>query len=145
MDFSKEFLDNFEEYDILRVFDVRKNEHFGDVHMFLQKPSPITLRTKTRIADLLLLRKHDAKMLSQNYSNIWRNIYNKSYHNLVSIKNLAFRILKRYYNTHFYNNKQKLFHFDTNSKSFISSIDTITINKNSTNKISNLINKNIRK
>ena len=144
MDFSKEFLNNSEDFEILKIFDVRKNEHFGDVHMFLQKPSPITLRTKTRIADLLLLRKYDAKMLSQNYSNIWRNIYNKSYHNLVSIKNLAFRILKRYYNTHFYNNKQKLFHFDTNSKSFISSIDTITINKNSTNKISNLINKNIR-
>ena len=144
MDFSKEFLNNSEDFEILKVFDVRKNEHFGDVHMFLQKPSPITLRTKTRIADLLLLRKIDAKMISQNYSNIWRNIYNKSYHNLVSIKKLTFRILERYYNTRFYSNKQKYFHFDTNSKSFISSIDAPSIIKKATKKNYNIISKHIK-
>ena len=144
MDFSKEHLDNSEDYEILKVFDVRKNEHFGDVHMFLQKPSPITLRTKTRIADLLLLRKTDAKMISQNYSNIWRNIYNKSYHNLVSIKQLTFRILKRYYNTHFYSNQQQFFHFDTNSKSFTSTMDGPSFLKNCNTKKFNKINKNIK-
>ena len=143
MDFSKEFLNNSEDYEILKVFDVRKNEHFGDVHMSLQKPSPITLRTKTRIADLLLLRKADTKIISQNYSNIWRNIYNKSYHNLVSIKKLTFRILKRYYNTHFYSNQQKFFRFDTNSKSFTSTLDHSII-KNVTTKKFNKANKKIK-
>ena len=94
-----------ENYEVIKIFDIRKNEHFGDVHMFLKRPSPFTLKAKSRIAELLLLKKNDAVSISNNYPNIWRDIHNKSYHNLVSIKKLTFRILKQYYNTHFYNKK----------------------------------------
>ena len=92
-----------EGYQLIKIIDIRKNEHFGDIHIFLQKPSPFTIKVKSRKADILLLRKHDIISISKAFPNIWRRIYNKSYHNLVSIKQLTFKILKRYYNTYFYN------------------------------------------
>ena len=107
---------------IIKVIDIRKNEHFGDVHMFLEKPSPFTIKTKSRIVELFLLRKPDAINISKNFSNIWRRIQNKSYHNLVSIKKLTFRILKQYYNTYcdIKNNNEpsNMFNFDV-TKNYI--------------------------
>ena len=136
-----------EEYEIMKILDVRKNEHFGEVHMFLQKPSPFTLKTKSRIAELLILRKNDAIIISKNYPNIWREIYNKSYHNLVAIKKLTFRTLKRYYNTNLVNKTGYGFKFDNSAtKSFISILDRPS-NISNTNiyKNGNLINDSYRK
>ena len=59
--------------------------------MFLQKPSPFTLKVKSRIAEILLLRKNDAIIISKAFPNIWKRIYNKSYHNMVSIKEATFK------------------------------------------------------
>ena len=134
---------------LIKIIDIRKNEHFGDVQMLLQKPCPFTIIAKSRIAEILLLRKNDVIILSKAFPNIWRRIYNKSYHNLVSIKELTFKKLKRYYNTYFYNKDNKTF-FTSNlditanskisrksSKSEISKI----IRKTKTNFINNCINK----
>ena len=131
-----------EEYEIMKILDVRKNDHFGEVHMFLQKPSPFTLKTKSRIAELLILRKNDAIIISKNYPNIWREIYNKSYHNLVAIKKLTFMTLKRYYNTNLANRTGYGFKFDNSStKSYISILDRASIITNANkNKNANLIN-----
>ena len=130
-----------EEFEIMKILDVRKNEHFGEVHMFLQKPSPFTLKTKSRIAELLILRKNDAIIISKNYPNIWREIYNKSYHNLVAIKKLTFRTLKRYYNTNLVNKTGYGFKFDNSAtKSFISILDRPSITNININKNGNLNN-----
>ena len=104
LDFSRnEISQNIQEnLQIIKIIDIRKNEHYGDVHMLLEQPSPFTLKSKTRIAELFLLRKHDMLIISKNFPNICRRIQNKSYHNLVSIKKLTFRILKQYYDAHFY-------------------------------------------
>ena len=91
----------------IKIFDVRKNENFGVEYIFLKKPSPFTLKAKTRIVEVLLLRKHEAQIISNNFPNIWRNIHNKSYHNLISLKKLAFKTLKQYYNYHFYHKNGK--------------------------------------
>jgi hypothetical protein len=93
---------------LIKIIDIRKNEHFGDVYMVLQKPSPFTVTVKSRLAEILLLRKQDAIMLSESFPNIWRRIYNNSYHNLVSIKELIHKTLSRYYNTNFYNKDKKI-------------------------------------
>ena len=104
LDFSRNEIQNIQEnFQIIKIIDVRKNEQYGDVHMSLEQPSPFTLKSKTRIAELFLLRKHDMLIMSKNFPNIWRRIQNKSYHNLVSIKKLTFKILKQYYDTHYYN------------------------------------------
>ena len=118
LDFSKKQSDlNFsEDYEIVKIFDVRKNEYFGEVNMFLDKPSPYTLKTKSRIGEIFLLRKQEALHLSNNFPNIWRKIHNKSYHNLVSLKKLTIKTLKQYYNSHFY-------HKNKNEKPFTSNLD----------------------
>ena len=63
-------LNRLENYEIIKIFDVRKNEYFGDVHMFLERPSPFTLKAKSRIVEILLLRRYDAMHLSENFPNI---------------------------------------------------------------------------
>ena len=116
LDFSRDNLEinNKTECQLIKILDFRKNEHFGDIHMFLQRPSPFTLRAKSRIAELLLLRKHDAIIISKTFPNIWRRIYSKSYHNLVSIKKLTIKTLKRYYNTHFYTKHTQIINLSNN-------------------------------
>ena len=43
----------------LRILDIRKNEHFGALLMFLNKRSPLSLRVKTKKAELFFLKKID--------------------------------------------------------------------------------------
>ena len=153
LDFSRDNLEinNNSESQSIKILDFRKNEHFGDIHMFLQKPSPFTLRVKSRIAEILLLRKHDAVIMSKSYPNIWRRIYTKSYHNLVSIKKLTIRTLKRYYNTHFYTKQTQIINLSNpdvsasrvSQKSSILEISKV-IRKTMTNK-TNTIQKNTGK
>mgnify|MGYP002624151174 CR=1 FL=1 len=126
LNFSKDF-------DILKIFDIRKNEDFGEVHMFLNKPSPFTLKAKSRIVEILLLRKNDVIDISENFPSIWQKIYDKSYHNLVSIKKLTYKILKRYFSSNFHH-KQKngdlTFDLDNSSSTSISLLE----NSKSSNK-----------
>ena len=117
-----------ENYEVIKIFDIRKNEHFGDVNMFLKRPSPFNLKTKSRIAELLLLKKNDAVSISNNYPNIWRNIHNKSYHN-------------QYYNTHFYNKKNNYLKFE-NSKT-ISNIEGPSVINKSLKKYSSSLKSNV--
>ena len=77
----------------IKIIDLRKNEHYGDVHIFLNQPSPFTVKAKSRKAELFLLRKSDAIRISNNFPNIWKRIHYKSYHNLVSIKKLTIKAL----------------------------------------------------
>ena len=134
MDFlGKEEEDNENDnYQIIKIIDIRKNEYYGDVHLFSEQPSPFTVKTKSRIAELFLLRKCDAIALSKNFSNIWKRIQSKSFHNLVSIKKLAFRTLKKYYNMNIYNRKNKetnvAFNLDETRNSEISVFDYSKLN-----------------
>ena len=125
MDFNQKEAEQsqLQDLQILKIIDIRKNEHFGDIHLFLEKPSPFTLKVKSRIAELLFLRKNSAMFMSKNFQNIWRKIEIKSFHNLVAIKKLTFKTLKRYLNTHYYPRTEK----ETNTilnldKNFISNI-----------------------
>ena len=109
LEFSRSEVENmdYNNAQIIKIIDIRKNEHYGDVHMLMEKPSPFTLKTKSRLAELLLLRKHDVLIISKNFQNIFKRIQNKSYHNLVSIKKLTFKTLKRYYNSHLFNKNNR--------------------------------------
>jgi hypothetical protein len=117
LDFSKKHSDlNYTgNFDIVKIFDIRKNENFGEINMFCEYPSPFTLKAKSRIVELFLLRKQEAIIISKNFPNIWRKIHSKSYHNYYSLKKLAIKILNRYYNTHFYNKNKKEKHFSFDS------------------------------
>ena len=109
MDFERseiEERDN-ENFQIIKIMDIRKNEHFGSIHILLEQSSPFTLKTKSRIANLFLLPKLDVMTISKNFPNIWKRLENKSYHNLVSIKKRTFNILKKFYNTNIINKNTK--------------------------------------
>ena len=90
--------DDFEvgNHQFLNILDILKNEHYGEVYMFLQKPSPLSLRVKSKYSQLFLLRKHEAMMISKAYPNVWKKIYQKSYHNMKSIKKLTKKIVIHY-------------------------------------------------
>ena len=134
IDFSMDENDKLDDkkFKIIKIMDIRKNEHFGDVHLLSEQPSPFTVKAKSRIAELFLLRKYDASIISKTYPNIWRRIYNKSFHNLVSIKKVAFKALKRYYNTHYYNkknNKEESLSFNIDMSKNGISFNDVSINK----------------
>ena len=83
-------------HQFLNILDILKNEHYGEVYMFLQKPSPLSLRVKSKYSELFLLRKHEAMIISKAYPNVWKKIYIKSYHNMKSIKKKTQKIIIHY-------------------------------------------------
>ena len=108
MNFSREPIElNNERFQMIQIMDVRKNEYFGDIQLFLEQRSPFTIKTKTRIAEILFIRKNDAINISRNFPNICRRIQIKSFHNLLSIKNKTFKMLREYYDTYLFHKKRK--------------------------------------
>ena len=89
----------FEEknFQFLNIINISKNESFGTVYMFLSKPSPLSLRVKSKKAELLLLRKYDVSDISKRYPNIWAKFFKKSYMNMLSIKKIALHKIKHYW------------------------------------------------
>lgn len=69
----------------LKILDLRKNEHFGDSLMIDNLRSPLTLKTKTKSADIFLLRKLDVMKLSDEFQSVFEKIYEKSSINLQRI------------------------------------------------------------
>ena len=70
----------------LKIIDIRKNEHFGNIFMFLEKPAPLTLIVKSKKAEIFVLKKKDAMMINNFHHNIVKRINEKSFKNLLSIK-----------------------------------------------------------
>ena len=94
-DFEGEEFDA-DNYQFLNILDILKNEHYGEVFMFLQKPSPLSLRVKSKYSELFLLRKQEVMQISKAYPNVWKKIYYKSYHNMKSLKRLTKKIIIQY-------------------------------------------------
>ena len=72
----------------IKIIDLRKNEHFGDILMILNEKSPLTVKVKSKKAELFFLQKTEATEISNRYSNIWKRIVNRSLHNMKQIKHL---------------------------------------------------------
>ena len=83
-------------YKYIKVLDIRKNEYFGGVCILLRRPSPLSLKVKSKFTELYLLPKKEVFSISKNYNNIWNKIYKKEYHNMISIKHHTFKILDKY-------------------------------------------------
>ena len=82
---------NIKRIKYVKLYYIRKGEHFGEIFMFLNKPSSFTLRVKSPKAELLLLKKIDAIEISSNYPNIWKRLNKKSFKNLIQLKDLVSR------------------------------------------------------
>ena len=83
-------------YQHLKILDVRKNEHFGDCLLFLEKPAPLTLKVKSKKAVIFILKKKDAKNINNIHHNIMDRIREKSLRNLIALKHKTIDILKQY-------------------------------------------------
>ena len=81
----------------VKLIEIRKNEHFGDIIMFLNKRSPLSLRVKSQKAELFLLLKTDAIEISVNYPKIWKKILKNSLHNIQQIDVLINKYLKFFF------------------------------------------------
>ena len=75
---AKSTLEENDNFSYIKIINLRKNEHFGDVFMFLNNHSPLYARVRTKKAELLLLKKLDAVSISTTYSNIWEKVIEKS-------------------------------------------------------------------
>ena len=112
-----------EEVQYFRILEIRRNEHFGDILMFLDQRSPLCLRVKSRKAELFFLNKEDAVNISASYPQYWKKINQKSLFNMEQIKRLTNRIVKMITNEHGVNpNKYKKI---KKTNSFASSISII--------------------
>ena len=80
----------------IHVLDLLKNEYFGEILMFLNIPNPLSLRVKSKRAELYVLRKKDAFNIRKDYPNIWQRINKKSIFNIKSLKSLTLDIIHRY-------------------------------------------------
>ena len=83
----------------LKILELRKNEHFGGLLLFLNRRTFLTLRVKSKKADLYFLKKIDAVEISSSYPNIWKRINKISFHNLKQISKYIKKIIKQYCNT----------------------------------------------
>ena len=90
----------------IQILEIRKNEHFGDILMFLNLKSPLTVKVKSKKAELLLFKKTDAVSISVNYPQIWSKIIKKSLFNMEQIERLINRATKLFLDS----NKAKLRH-----------------------------------
>ena len=125
--------DDFEvgNHQFLNILDILKNEHYGEVYMFLQKPSPLSLRVKSKYSQLFLLRKHEAMMVSKAYPNVWKKIYQKSYHNMKSIKKLTQKIVIHYCQNygHKYDNRKEGDIMRNNTENFVVNLGLLNSKK----------------
>ena len=72
----------------INIINLRKNEHYGDILMILNERSPLTVKVKSKKAELFFLQKTEATEISNKYPNIWKRIVHKSLFNMKQIKNL---------------------------------------------------------
>ena len=80
----------------IRIVGIRKNEHFGDVLMFLGQKSPLRVRVKSKKCELFFLKKIDAIKISTSYQNIWRRINKKSVYNFEQMKKSIKKMVEIY-------------------------------------------------
>ena len=83
-------------YKYIKIIDIRKNENFGGLYMFMRRPSPLSLKVKSKFADLYLLPKKEVFNIATSYNNIWAKIHKKDFHNMLSIKHKTLNILNKY-------------------------------------------------
>ena len=113
------------EYQNLKLLDIRRNEHFGDVLMLSNERSPLTAIVKSRKAELFYLNKKDSIEISNEYPQIWSKIQKKSIFNMKQIKKLMGKVMKIFYKTNGIQSKKSELTSSGVSKSIDSDLQSI--------------------
>ena len=80
----------------MKILDLHINEYIGEYYLFKNKPIPLSLKVKTKIANIFLLRKSDAVKISIAFPEIWGRISNKSEKNAIAIQESLIKKIKNY-------------------------------------------------
>ena len=88
----------------VKLLDICSNEHYGDIMMFLNKKSPLSVRVSSKRAELFSLKKTSVIEISMEFPKIWKEIISHSIYNLQQINVLIKRTLNFFYE----NNKAAL-------------------------------------
>ena len=93
--------------------------------MFLNLRSPLSLRTKTKKAELFYLNKTAAVEISMSFPSIWKKINKRSLFNYEQIRRLVNKIIKIFNVTYgiSYNKMHSTNEFDIQNSSIYESID----------------------
>ena len=113
------------EYQNLKLLDIRRNEHFGDVLMLSNERSPVSAIVKSKKAELFYLNKKDSIEISNEYPQIWSKIQKKSVFNMKQIKRLMGKVMKIFYNTNGIQSKKSELTSSGLSKSIDSDLQSI--------------------
>ena len=92
--------------------------------MFLNQRSPLSLRVKTKKAELFFLNKTDAIDISTSYPTIWEKINVKSLFNYEQIKRLMNKIIKIFNSSHGSSNLNSKYTIDI-SNSTLAAIENL--------------------
>ena len=65
------------------------NEYIGNYYLFKNKQFPLTLRIKSKIANIFLLRKSDALKISITFPKIWEKLNKKCELNYFALKEVT--------------------------------------------------------
>ena len=124
---NKNEIANKDKKNKLKILDIRRNEHFGDVFMFLNKKSPLYVRVASKRVDLLLLKKLDSIDISDRYPDVWKTIIKRPLENSKMISSLTLKTLAIFCNIN--GIKTKLFKKKNDNKYFPSYYLIPTINR----------------
>ena len=118
---ANKLLDNENDLNVkeIKLLEIRQNEHFGVSLMFLNERSPLFVKVRTKIAELLILKKMEAIEIHSIYPNIWKRINKKSLYNLEQIKIKIQTELFSIANTYGVITKEKILKSSKNLNNFI--------------------------
>ena len=94
----------------VKIIEIRKNEHFGDILMFLNRRSPLSMKVKSKTAELFLLNKTDAVEISMSFPQIWEQIIKKSLFNMEQIDRLINKTLRFFFNQNDSKSKKEFYY-----------------------------------
>ena len=85
----------------VKLIEIRKNEHYGDIVMLLNKRSPLDVRVCARRTELFYLKKADVIDIAVAFPHIWRKVMERS---MVNMKQISV-LIKQKLNYYYVNNK----------------------------------------
>ena len=112
----------------VKLLEIHKNEHYGDIVMFLNKRSPLGVRVCTRKAELFYLKKADAISISMSFPSIWKKLITNSLFNMKQISSLIKKTLNYFY----VHNKKILQKLISQNESYFDNMKNTQINVNPT-------------
>lgn len=82
-------------YGKIKILQLSKNEHFGEVYMTLNMKSPVDVRVKSKCVEIFYLVKTDFITLNEEFPTTIRNIVKKSWLNSIRIEKKAMKIYQK--------------------------------------------------